>query len=375
MLLSVIIEGDFEKILDRIVTSNETDHDFILAVRYLVETRNIETLKLIFENKSIAKMNDRKCVTLAAESTVEIFKMFSPLFNHTFPVESHPLVMACSSGSIEMVKTITSLIRQGKLPTEDVAKLKDFAIKVSARKGRVAVLMELCKTRQQVHNAVASLITNGNHRQIPRMLSHPEIDFSENNFELLKLCSTHIIELMEISRHRTVYENYNSLPADYYRHVVDASKLKFDKHVRAMQLKHKANVKRTAGLILTGARSAGPSRTTKILTREELVKLKTGGSKDTNYRGPTMRVPIMVKTDNSDTKEKDDILEHEFQKRTKKSARTGIHLNHLHEITQKFKKSEKTDSDIKEMVTGVHMYHRHDYDRELRDRKLDKFML
>jgi hypothetical protein len=242
--------------------------------------------------------------------------------------------------------------------------------------------MHLCKTKGHVHNAIASLITNGNHRQIPRMLSHPEIDFSHNDFELLKLCSIYIVELMEISRHKSIYENYDRLPADYYRHIVDASKTKFEKTHELMQVKHKANVKRTAGLILTGARTGGPPSSKPLLTTEELEKLRAAQSKDTLILD-TRKIkktsrPLFINHDSEKESfyEKDEPnLEHEFAKRSKKSVKTGEHVNLLHEITQRFHKSAKTSDDVKQMVHGVHRYHKHDFDRELRDRKLHKFVL
>lgn len=373
MLLSTVIDGDFEAILDRLSDVTESDQEFVIAVRYLVETRNKETLELFFENKSLVKMNDKKCVTLAAESTLEIFKMFKPMYDTTFPVETHPLISACSTGKTEIVEYIVSLIKGGKLKSPNPQQLKDFAIKVAARKGYVSILMILCKTKLHVHNAIAALVTNGNHKQIPRMLSHPEIDFSDNDFELLKLCSAYIVELMEISRHRTVYDNYARLPADYYRHAVDASKIKFEKARKEMRLKHMANVNRTTSLILTGSKSDVPKNIKPLLPLTELKRLR---SKKLPEDVVVQQKQVVTSTPRIEKySEEVNVLEHEFNKRTKRSARTGTHVDLLHDTTQKYNRSSKSKDDLKELVQGVHDYHKHDFEREMRDRKLDKFVL
>lgn len=350
-MLATIINGNYENILEKIVSVNEKDQEFILSIRYLVEINNIELLELIFEHKSMTVHSDKKLVSLAAESTLEIFKLFTPLYDLEFPHEEHPLVKACSVGKADIVKFIIEQIRNGYLKTDDMHKLKSLAIKIAARKGYVSVLLLLCKTREHVHNAVGGLLTNGNHKQVPRMMVHPEIDFSTNDFELLKLCSMYTVELIQISRHKSVYNKYDKLPADYYRHVVDASKANFDKTHQYLRKKHTDNVRDTANNILTGAKSAGY-----------------------NTKKPSI-LKLLPKDTNTITK---DVI----KRNTKfvNNVDNGLppiypYQHPLHEISKRLHKSARTGEDIRDMVTSVHKYHKQDYDRSIRDRKLDNFVL
>lgn len=311
-MLATIIKGDHEKILDKISNVSEKDQDFILSIRYLVETNNVELLRLIFDNKSVVSLGDLKVVSLAAESSLEIFKMFKPLFDKEFHFETHPLINACATGNTQVVKYIVNRIRNGDIESNDPHKLKELAIKIASRKGYVSVLLQLCKTREHVHHAISGLISNGNHKEVPRMLVHPEVDFSTNDFELLKLCSVFTVELLQISRHKSVYENYNKLPADYYRNAVDASKQQFQNGHGLMQHKHKMNVKRTSAKINTSAKSGV----------------------------------------------------HEYSI-----------FHPLHEISNRYHKSARTANDIKDMVTSVHYYHKPEHVRQMYSMKLDKFVL
>jgi hypothetical protein len=330
-MLATIIKGDYEDILNKISWVDENDQDFIISIRYLVEKNNVELLQIIFDSKSVMKFGDKKVVSLAAESSVEVFELFEALFDHEYHFETHPLISACSTGNTKVVKIIIDHIRNGRLNTNDPKKLKELAIKIAARKGLISVLMLLCKTHEHVHNAISGLISNGNHKQIPRMLSHPELDFSTNDFELLKLCSLYVVELIEISRHKSVYENYDKLPADYYRKAVDAAKKKFIKSNKLMRDQHTKKVKETANGIFTGAAN-----------RTIYLSDIPAGTQEPTF------TPV-----------RDEWPEE----------------HPLHEITQRYHRSAMTNEDIKTMVTGVHMHHRHDFERQIRDQKLEKFVL
>lgn len=386
MLLKTIIDGNFEDIVETLGKAKESDQDFILAIRYLVETQNYHALELVFEQKNAAKMSDKKVVTLAAEGSLEIFKIFRSMYDERFTVEAHPLIAACAVQNTQIVKYIVSLIKKGKLATDEPHKLKDLAIKISARKGNVVILKLLCKTQVHIHNAIATMLTNGNHAKVPRLLDHPALDFSVNDFELLKLCSPYIVELMEISRHKSVYSKYDDLPADYYRHVVDASKAKFEKNHGLMKRKHISKVRRTSEMILTGAVAGGqPIRQGNAAKKIQLLfkkKFQTNPPADEYVDGvepvnnvgefnkrtnKSVKTGAPVKFVTTDNLDKEPIGK--FAKREVKSATTGA----LSKIENTFRTSACTADDIQAMITGVHLYHKKDFEREMHDKKLHKF--
>lgn len=336
-LLNAIINNELFGILKAIKETNVKSQEFTIALRYVVETRNAETLSLMFQNKSIADIDDKKIILLAAEGPLKIFKKFKHLFKESFAIEAHPLIHACAVENTEVVKFIVNglrgserikdketnqynFIKLGLFPpisntSNPLEDLISFAIKISARRGCVSILNILCNNRKHVHNAIASMLTNGKHHCVPYMLSNPELDFAHNNFELLKLCSLHIGVLMNISRHHTVCDAYDKLPADYYRHAVDAAKLDFQKRIEREKNKHVDKVRRTTSLVLTNAKP---------------------------------------------------------ESRKHKSARTGHHLS---DVINHYHASNKTESDLTTLVTGIHIDHKGGHERLLREKNLVNFRI
>lgn len=336
-LLTAIINNELTGITKALQETDVKSQEFTVALRYVVETRDAETLELMFENKSIADVDDKKILLLAAEGTLKIFKKFKHLFKEPFAIEAHPLIHACAVENTEVVKFIVNGLRRSESIKDEVTNQYSFeklgmfppisntsnpledliilAIKISARRGCVSILNILCNTRRHVHNAIASMLTNGKHQCVPYMLSNQYLDFADNNFELLKLCSLHITILMEISRHHTVCNAYDKLPADYYRHAVDAAKVNFEKRVEREKKKHVDRVRRTTSLVLTKA--------------------------------------------------KPDSRKH-------KSARTGHHLT---DVINHYHTSNQTESDLTTLVTGIHIDHQSSHNRLLREKQLDSFII
>lgn len=372
MLLTTIVSGDMKDVLKQLSDTDESDQDFILAVRYLVETKNVEALEIIFKDKDIEKVVDKKVVTLAAAGPLKIFKMFKHLFGESFSVQHHPLITACSTDNMELVKFIVSKVRDGHFKTDDPHKLKDVAIKMSARKGNIVNLKLLCKTRGHIHDAIAIMLTNGNHHKVPRLLNHPEVDFSVNDFELLKLCAPFIVELMEISRHKSVHSNYDDLPADYYRHVVDAAKAKFERKHNHLKSEYEKKILHSSSMIMKTSSSISKEEQEKLI--KKLRKTIDTGSrvyfhniaKDESPGGPVNLLPEYPHRRNRMAATGSHVRKPNHGRVTK-SARTGA----LENIITKFKAS----GDVQEMVTSVHMHHKPDYKREMKSKKLDKFEL
>lgn len=211
-------------------------HDFIVVVRYLIETYRHQLLKDVFEwTGKLTDYGDIKSLLLAAETTTDVFTLFEPLWDSKFTLENHPILNACASGALDNVKLIRKLLREGRLSldvdeqVEQMAELKKRSIRLAARGGHTMVLMEICQTQEQIHDAVGIMVTNGHSRAVLRVIKHPAIDFAANNWELLRVCSLHVEVLMVLLRHHTVLDKQDELPADYYRVVASASQEMFDR--------------------------------------------------------------------------------------------------------------------------------------------------
>jgi hypothetical protein len=376
MLLTTIVSGDMKDVLKQLSDTDESDQDFILAVRYLVEIKSFRALELIFREKDIKKVIDKKVVTLAAAGPLKIFKMFEHLFGESFSVQNHPLITACATDNMQLVKFIVGEVREGNFKTDDPHKLKEVAIKISARKGNIVNLKLLCKTRGHVDDAIAIMLTNGNHHKVPRLLGHPEVDFSVNDFELLKLCAPFIVELMEISRHKSVYSKYDELPADYYRHIVDAAKAKFERKHNDIKSQYEKKILHSSSMIMKTASHMSKEEQDELVKKLRSV-IDTGSrvyfhniAKDESPGGPVNLLPeypnrrYRMAATGSHAK---NITGEPNHSRVTKSARTGA----LENIISQYKKS----GDLQEMVTSVHLHHKPDYKREIKSKKLDKFEL
>lgn len=364
MLITALVRGDMEKVLDRVCGIDEKDHEFFLTVRYLVEIQDEESLKIVFTKKSMKKYGDTKAVSLAAMGSLKIFKLFKPLYDVDYTIQGHPLLSACSTGNAQIVEYMIPLIRKGKFPVKNPKDLKKASIKIAARRGNIRIIKSLCKDndREGIHSAVSIMITNGQHRKIPRLLDHPAIDFSHNDFELLRACSPYVVELFEIARHKSVYSNYDKLTPEYYKLVVDAARQKFNHDREQVQKHHEKKVLETCKMIHTGA------NTGEFTGVRDDVK---------NFFLYMAEKPVNMVS--------------EFNKRDRKSAATGDHVNHvsefntrdmksaatgaLHDIQTAFNRSAKTADDIQAMVTGVHLHHKPQCTREMRKKNLEKFEL
>jgi len=218
-------------------------------VRYLVQTQQMNVLQNIFKEIEIENYVDNKILRVATGSTVPIFKMFRHLFHNDMDVSIHPLIGACLNDNLPLVVYIKRLIRSKTMGSNDNVRLRDMAIRIASQKGNVAIVKQLCKTPQHMHDSISIMIDTGHHSKIVRFLDSKIVDFSINNFEILKKCSSYIRELLQIVRHKSILRNYHRLPADFYRHIVDASKADFGERQQNTLLEQHYRIADTASKI------------------------------------------------------------------------------------------------------------------------------
>lgn len=201
--------GDFEKMSHYFGTIgyNPTSPAYVYSIRYALNVKDHEMLKYLLQIAPLAHKFDPD--TIAASVMTMNPLMFKDMIGHTavglqntFTVHNHPLVIASRIGNVEVAKFIIEWIRKTNARyVENADAIKTMSLKMAARGGHVAIANMLITKPQHAHDIIAGLITNGHVDAVQRFSAHQLVDFTANNFELMRLCAPYPKILNQIMRH------------------------------------------------------------------------------------------------------------------------------------------------------------------------------
>lgn len=229
-----IQRGDLEKVADTfgIVSEDTRSPAYVYAVRSAISMRDFQMLEYLLRAVNMDDyMFDVDTISVSAMHDIKIFEMVIGLWNQgltlEFPVHKHPLVVASRIGNHKVAAFVVDWIRTTEaVHVKEPVVLKDFALKMAARGGHVSIANMLITKSSHANEVVATLLANGHIDQVKRFANNKFVDFSANNFELLKLCAPHPTLLHFVMRHPSLSESAYNLPTEYSQIAMMAAKLR-----------------------------------------------------------------------------------------------------------------------------------------------------
>lgn len=218
-------QGDLMKVAQYIghVENNPNSPAFVYAVRYAIGANDpqmftyllsvIDKDEHVFDpdtiGASILSDNAGYFKALIGKDAVGLRTKVHP--------QKHPLVIAARVGNRVVVKEIVEWIRKDDNVKyiADPMKVKDLALTMAARGGHVAIANLLIKDQKHAHKAIVELVMNGHVDKVKRFAASNKVDFSANNFELLRLCAPYPSVLNYVMRHPSVVKYKDNMPTEY----------------------------------------------------------------------------------------------------------------------------------------------------------------
>lgn len=218
-------KGDLEKMREYLgaIGSDPAAPVYVYAVRYAINSNDPEMLMFLLALAPRAHVFDPDTVMASVLSKhIDFFKaIVGPTkvgLKTVFTTHNHPLVVASRIGNRGVAKFIIDWIRDTKAQfTPNAQEIKTAALKMAARGGHVAIANLMITTPQHAHDVVAGLIVNGHVDKVKRFAAHPMVDFTENKYELLRLCAPYPKVLNYVMRHPSLTAIKEKMPTEYSR--------------------------------------------------------------------------------------------------------------------------------------------------------------
>lgn len=214
--------GDIKKVSEYIGHVEDTPNSpgYVYAVRHAIGANDPQMFSYLL---SVIDREDHifDPDTIAASILSENAGYFKALVGHKgeglstkVPPQKNPLVIAARVGNRIVSKYIVDWIRKGNI-IDDPTVVKDLALKMAARGGHIAIANLLITDQDHAHQVVAGLIVNGHVEKVKRFAANKKVDFSANNFELLRLCAPFPSVLNYVMRHPSIVQHKDNMPTEY----------------------------------------------------------------------------------------------------------------------------------------------------------------
>lgn len=239
--------GDIAKVAEYVGYIQDNPHSpaFVYAIRYAI---GINDMQLFTYLLSAIDCDDYvfDTDTIIASIMSENVEYFTRLIGKdgvglqtkVIP-KKHPLVVAARVGNMAVVKQIVDWVRKDNNIRfiSDPALVKYLTLKMAARGGYVAIANLLIINKEQAHGVVIELIANGHIDKVKRFAISDKVDFSANNFELLRLCAPYPLVLNCIMRHPSMVKIKDNMPTEYSRIAMTAAE---DNHLSTVDMIEKS---------------------------------------------------------------------------------------------------------------------------------------
>jgi hypothetical protein len=217
--------GDIDKMNEYVDTigNDPLSPAYVYSVRYALNTKDPEMLEYLLELAPPDHIFDPDTISASVHTGhIDFFiKMIGVDMNglkSTFTVHNHPLVIASRIGNRDVVEFIVNWIRTTKARhLKNADAIKTMSLKMAARGGHVSIANLLITKQQHAHDVVAGLITNGHVERVKRFANHKLVDFTANNFELMRICAPYPKVLNYIMRHPSLTAIKDNMPTEYSR--------------------------------------------------------------------------------------------------------------------------------------------------------------
>lgn len=247
-LIYYIKIGDLENTriyLDMLLEKNHgtcNTPEYAYALRTAISRNDPEMCAILTGVLPNDKVLDARTVIAASYKDVNVFIAVVGvdghcMMNSEFNSEYHPIITACSVGNYDVVKFIVDWIRDGDgamylLKSMDLEKLKRNVIIQAAMSNSVSICKLVAIKYEQKVLAFNTLISYGHIDGAKRFVS--ELDFTNNDFELLKVCAPYP-DLLEVVMGSESLQPYrNDMPTVYSQLAMNSHYNHKDYHVDQM---------------------------------------------------------------------------------------------------------------------------------------------
>jgi hypothetical protein len=227
-IVTLVLRGKVDRLRDFIKGDEfvKNNQEILLALRIAIQQKNVEIVKL-FDEVFNLDIKDKRTVSLAAESSLEIWEIFASkpsVLKVPYCKNTHPLTVAFRAGNYDVARWLKRWADEGGgVSTE----YKVHALYEAAEQGHVNVCKLYTVSEKYMAVVIKSLVKNGHADKVVEFVKNPHTDFSYNNFEMLTTCAAYFNAMCAILRHPSVQSKINDLP-DYYKKANEACRTDWD---------------------------------------------------------------------------------------------------------------------------------------------------
>jgi hypothetical protein len=174
---------------------------------------------------------DPDTVRAASLKSVDVFKAIVGdnghcLVNNKFPVVEHPLITSIASGNEPVAKFVIEWIRSGGVRyIDDVVSLKRQAVLAACTTNLVSIVEMLSTDKEVLVEVFKNLILIGHIDSAKHIATtDTRLDFSENDFQLLRVCAPFPSLLQEVVKSKSLEQFEKAMPTVYSQIVMDTMK-------------------------------------------------------------------------------------------------------------------------------------------------------